>query len=534
MKASSLAKAILAARPAFLAVYCSVYGGSPDLLPQQTANFAPPNLAHADQMGKTFAEWAEGLDRDGIEVHQEGASARFSAVEHAPVFGRHPGAVAARAKAAQFYRALIQRAVEMRGAHSFTIPAASEQGYAVACHEALAAVGRYRAALASLAALPPVDAPADRPELAAVAADARKKAEADVGRAVAMHTTACAEAIAAGFVADHGPWFRVCKDDGSDAPSGVYVVGVEVLGVASGLLAKCHANLDPQHGGGVYGFGATVPSECRSACEVALDLARAGVRLPESARYVTSRVDPDALVAAMLLSGRIRPELISPTGMDALRELARLDDGSPTTTNVWQPVIKAYTVGDSRTWGPLGQLMIPGKMAPLWVLEAFVTTTLYSSLIPAHCGSELTAALETAAQHSIRVADAPATAARFTVDGAVAYASDLPVAGANWMAAYSRAPIAVLSFVRPGTAVRAYTVAVCRDVGPAAAQFVDAFERATGEPGVWAGPKGGTLTGSRGPTRLDLSAVVRAANQAARECGISPTQSSGQSPFALR
>lgn len=518
MKASVLARTILGARSSFLAVYCSIYGGEPSSLPQQTANFAPPSIAHADACGKTFSEWAESLDRDGIEVHQEGATARFAAVDSAPAFGRHPGAVAARAKTAQFYRALIARAVEIRDAHSFMIPAAAEQGYAVACHEGLASAGRYRTALTVLSSLPVAGfVPSDRPELATAAAqdaERRKKLEADVGRAVSMHSTACAEAVGAGFVADHGPWFRAAKGDGSDAPRGVYTVGVEVVAGDAGLLAACHANLDPQHGGGVYGFGAAVPTEGRAACMVALDLVRAGVRLPESTRYVTSRVDPDALVAAMLLSGKIRPELISPLGMERLDELARLDDGTPTTAPCWQPVIKAHSVGDSEVWGPLGQMMVPGRMASLSDLESFVVATLYRVALPSGACTDAHIALME------RIRSAPQTAAQFAVDGAVAFASDLPIAGANFMAAYSRAPIAVMGFVRPGTSDRAYTVAVCRDVGPAASRFVDAFERLTGEPGVWAGPRPGTLTGSRGPTRLSLSDVVRVANAAARECGV--------------
>jgi hypothetical protein len=530
MKASVLARTILGSRSAFLAVYCSIYGGSPESLPQQTPNFAPPSLAHADACGKTFAEWAESLERSGIEVHQEGAAARFAAVENAPTFGRHPGAVAARAKTAQFYRALIQRAVELRGAHSFTIPAATAQGYAVTCHEALASAGRYRTAVAALAGLPVAGAaPADRPELAAAAehdAERRKKLESDVGRAIAMHTTACAEAVGAGLAADHGPWFREVST-AEDVPRGVYVVGVEVW-AGHPALSACQANLDPQHGGGVYGFGSLVPArKGEAACKVAQNMAFAGLQLPESTRFVTSRMDPDALVAAMLLSGRLRPELISMTGAELIEELARLDDGTPALSPCWQPSVKAHSVGDHPFWGGIGKLMIPPRPGQpdtrpsLRVLEILIAARLYGAGMGIDAkDEELQRAADAVDAYSTVLDRAQALVGRFDVVGSVAYAVDMPVGAGVWAAAYANAPIGVLSFVRPGTTGRAYTVAVCRDVGPAATEFVEAFERIAGEPDVWAGPKGGTLTGSRGPTRLALADVVRVANEAARECGI--------------
>lgn len=493
---------------AFLRAYCDAYGGDPSTLPASSAQ--PPSRGHAENMGKTLLEWSGRLDAAGIQVHQEGAIARFHAASLADDHGRPPPAAAARKKTAAFYEECLRRAVRMSDARSYEIPAASHQGAIVASHEALAAANDYRGAAKTHAEF---TADPSRPELI----EEGKKIAAQAGRAASMHATACAEAIAAWRIADQGPWFRVVQKP-EDVPVGPFVVGVEVW-ANSPVLPRLHANLDPQHGGGTYGLGGQ-PFGAKAACDAALIFRSVFPALPESTRYVTTRLDPDALLAAMILSGRVPLSLLGlvSRGRRALEELAFIDS-SESRPGGWTQEIRVQSVGDDPTWGPVGALMIPGRVASLDVLEGAVL----SALTGAEPGSEHAAAIEA---HRAQWARVPELARRFDVDGPIAFAADLPVGAGTWAACYTRAPIGVLSFVRPGTADRAFTVAACRDLGKIGQEFVAEFNRAMNdsEPGTWAGAAG--ITGSRRPTTHSLATVVAAARRIATRLGIRGTESS--------
>lgn len=510
MLASTLIRSILATT-AYLAVYCDVYGSTPAALP---AAGPPPSRGHADNMGKTLEEWGKRLDAAGIQVHQEGAIARFEAAALAEDYGRPTAAADARKRTANFYAKVLRRAVEMRSAHSFTIPAADAQGAFVAGHEALAAAAEFSVAAAAVKTF---TADPARPELLAEA----EKLRATLGRAASMHTTACAEAVAAGRVADGGAWFRQVSDrpfDPATMPTGGhFTVGVE-LWAGHPAIGLCQAVLDPQHGGGTYGFGRQPADGCVAACDAALSLREQGLVLPDSTRYVTARVDPDSLLAAMILSGRIPlPLLQSVYTRGVIRRLAERDAALPRAGG-WQPVFRPQTVGDDDQWGPVGALMIPTRKGvdptTLEDLEAAVLSVITGgarSIMHVAAAEKHAADMDRAA-HVI--------AAQFTVEGPIAFAVDLPVGGGTWAACYSRAPIGVLSFVRPGTADRAFTVAVCGDLGPQGPEFIRRFNAAANatEPGTWAGAAG--ITGSRKPTDRSLEQVVLLARQIATDLGV--------------
>lgn len=503
MLASSLIKSFVSSTE-YLRLYCTTFGS--DLASLPSAGVAPPSRSHAENMARTMTEWATRLDAAGIQVHQEGAMARFAAAVDADAWGRPDGARAARAKTAGFYRAVLERAVELRGAHTFAIPAASHQGAWVASHEALAAATEFRSAQAAIAEM--TAAGSARPELAAEA----DKLRATLGRSASMHQTACAEAASAWRAAEGGAWLRqVAKPE--DVPVGPLVIGVEVWG-GSPVLARLHGNLDPQHAGGVYGFGVQPVSGCLAACDAALSLREQGVVLPESTRYVTTRMDPDALVAAMLLSGRIPLELArTQLVRSRIGELALLDSGAPLHGR-WVPHFLVQSVGDHKMWGPIANMCMQG--APLPDLEAAVLWTLQQETwIGAPGMAERASDVHYASMLEAR----NVTAGRFSVDGPIAYASGLPMTGGAWAACYSRAPIGVLEFARGGT--RAFTVAACRDLGPQSAAFVRAFQAAANaadSDGKWAGASG--ITGSRGASRLSLTEVVAIARAQAIALGI--------------
>jgi hypothetical protein len=507
MLASSLIRSFVST-PAFLRAYCDSYGGDPAALP---AAGPPPSRGHAENMGRTLQEWAGRLDAAGVQVHQEGAIARFESAAQADDYGRPPPAAAARKKTSSFYAEVLRRAVALRGANSFTIPASAYQGAVVATHEAGASAAEF---FAAEKAARDFSADPSRPELMAEA----EKLKGTLGRAASMHQTACSEAVASWRIAEGGSWFRQISDrpfDPASMPNGGHlIVGVEVW-AGHPALAHCHASLDPQHGGGIYGFGRQPATGCIAACDAAMSLREQGLVLPESARYVTARTDPDSFVAAMILSGRVPLPLFQGSGhaREKIRRLAERDAAIPREGG-WKPEFRPQTVGDDGIWGPVGALMIPRNGVPPTPLEE-----LEAAVLAVLTGAEGSALFEAAREkHGLDMARAQADIApRFAVDGPVASAVDLPVGGGTWAACYSRAPIGVLSFIRPGTSTRAYTVAACGDLGPQAAQFIAAFHREIGEPG-WAGTGG--ITGSRQPTMRTLAEVVAAAKRAAASVGI--------------
>ena len=510
----------------FLALYVTTFapGVSASALPETCP---PPgaSLVHARTMATTLTKWAQRLDAAGIQVHQEGAVARFLGGLAAPVFGRHPGAVATRSKTIQFYADVLRASVDAARSRTYQIPASSWQGASVALTEATASAQAFHAARAALDA-PTQTWPTDRPELAHLVESAtqadRKALESAAGRAVAMHTTAMAEAIGCLYVAEGGPWLRIVQ-----APTDLVVMGQGLIvgvEVATGpLSAALAANLDPQHGGGTFGLGHQ-PVGALAACDAAVQVVTAlGSALPVTTRYVTTRMDPDALVAAMVLSGRIPLPLVVAAQAD-IQDLAELDSSRPVDGG-WRPgVRKPQTVADHPFWGAVGALCLSytrggDGAATLADLEAAVLASL----------RQTTGRLATEHQRIVTAwTQADELAQRVQVAGVVAAGTNFPIGASTFAVLYERAPIGVLvtdsfPFRSPSGTVtgRKFTVACSRDLGEQGALFTSAFRRlvVTAESG-WGGA--GTISGSpmSGPSKLDAATVIRCAQQAAAEVGI--------------
>ena len=516
----------------YMGLYCEHYapGVAPAALPQT----APPpgaSVTHAATLAKTLGEWAARLDAAGVQVHQEGATARFASVAQAPAFGRHPGAVASRAKTAAFFAAVIETAVGASRARSYEIPAASWQGASVALTEAAASAAAFHAAVVA-AAWPSTE---ERPELAAARAqDEATRAQA-IGRAVAMHTTALAEAIGALRVAEGGDWLFIATDPAQLPPADAgLLVGVEVQ-ATSPLLRALVANLDPQHGGGTFGLGCQPAG--RAACTAAIEVVRAlGAPLPRSTRYVTTRLDPDSLVAAMILSGRVPLEMAEASA--ALADLAELDDSSASPAP-WRPGRQGpQAVADDFAWGPVGAMCLaasrPGGPT-LPQLEAAVIAAL-TGLTPDEQG--LCPASYADAYEAHEAAMAAAGALKATPIGGVPFGVDWPIGPGGWMRAYETAPVAVLAHerfpFRGGAPGRKYTIGTHRGC-PRARDFHIALRARLGA--GWGG--GETITGSpmSGPCPLTHEQVAAAVAGAAAEVGITlPTAagSGGSSVARLR
>jgi hypothetical protein len=495
---------------------------APDATATLPETCPPPgaSLTHARTMATTLVEWAARLDAAGVQVHQEGAIARFLGSAQAPDFGRNVGAVGARRKTVGFYAAVLKAAVGQSHARTYLIPASSWQGASVALTEAQASAAAFHAARAALDA-PAQTWPTDRPELAHLAAQApaqdRTTLEREAGRAAAMHQTAMAEALGCLVVAESGPWFRQVSTP-ADLPTGCLVVGVEVF--PGPLLGALAANLDPQHGGGTFGLGCQ-PAGAIAACDAAIQIVSSlGGPLPASTRYVTPRVDPDALVAAMILSGRI--PLAIAAGDLSIRELADFDSSS-TGGLAWVPsaAVEPQTVSDSPRWGAVGQMCLAfvrgGEGAPtLAHLEAAVWSAIGAPETLGYRAQKV--------QVEQQLQRAQGLIAQVQVAGPIGLGVEFPMGAGTFGAVYARAPIAILVTDRfpfrgqsPG---RKFTVACHRGVAQGA-EFHRAFRRliASAEQG-WGGAE--TITGSpmTGPSRLTAEQVVAFARDAAGEVGI--------------
>jgi hypothetical protein len=463
------------------------------------------------------------LDSQGVQVHQEGALARWSGAKNAPTYGRNPGAVAARGATADFIAAVLTAAVRGAKANSYAVPATLHQGVSVALTEAKTSANAYYSAMTAIAGLANWGDTSGRPELAAEVektAAERKRLEGDAGRAVAMHTTAMAESLGCMFAAEGGDWIRVMKSD-QDAVAALkamgegLIVGVEV---PAGPLARALvANLDPQHGGGIFGLGCqpTARAASTAAIEVVQKLGRP---LPAGTRYVVCRMDPDAILAALVLSGRVPWQLLD---MWEVNRLAILDDNAPAAAYTWVPGTRdAQTVGDDPTWGPLGSLCLSFTRGTLPLAE--LTTAAIEVALDTHAS---TATLVAARQEwSLSTEAISNHVNRIATIGTIAAASDMPIGPRTWVEVYARAPIGILEAtnfpVAPGKKGRKFTVGVAREAGPHGANFTDAFRRRIEslESG-WGG--GIAITGSPfgRSSGLTLDQVVGVAAAAAAEVG---------------
>ena len=346
--------------------------------------------------------------------------------------------------------------------------------------------------------------------------------EAAAGRAAAMHQTSSAErgehtALQLGGA----DWFRVAQ---APIPEwrGLPVIGVEVV-AGSPLLPSLVGNLDPQHGGGTFGLGAAHDPASVAACDAAMWIVRQrGAPLPPVVyRFATNRMDPDALVAAMILSGRI-PLGVAQAALPLILELAELDSSAPVAGQTWRPSaeIEPQTVADHPTWGPVAALCLAysrpaaGETPPtLADLEGAVWSALGGGAYPT---TLYAAEAERHAQTLRRAAILPVS-----VQGPIAFGVDLPFGPGTWGALYCRAPIGVLSATQPGLpGARKYTIATHRAM-TGTVEFHAAFRRLVGavEPG-WGGAE--TITGSplKGGSALPLSQVLGFAQSAAIEAGV--------------
>lgn len=500
---------------AFMRLYLEVYGDGTPLLDTFVPTPVTPfraSKAHAAQLAATLIEWAQRLDRADVQVHQEGALARFEGAAQAPMFGRNVGAQNARTKTTQFYAAVIRAAVATAHSRTYTIPATLWQGASVALTEAVASAATFHAASDALNQQPP----ADRPELAHLSRDP-KELQRDLGRAAAMHQTAMAETIGCLWTAEGGPWLRVVNSVEQLREMGQgLIVGVEIpQGDLSRVLV---ANLDPQHGGGTFGLG-TQPVDAFAACDAAIQIVAAlGRPLPTTTRYVTTRMDPDSLVAAMILSGRI-PLGTALANQRLIDELAVLDDGRPSGVPWVKKAPEPQTVGDHLEWGAVGALCLAytrsgAPASALMGLEAAVWAALGASAMLNYT--------EARSRQGSAWSAIPDILKRIRACGNVAVGKDLPFGAATWPAIYSVAPIGLLDSASPsGGAGRKYTVACHRGLGDRGPEFHAAFRRLVGflEKG-WAGAA--TITGSPlpGGSMLTQDQVLQLVQQAAREAGI--------------
>ena len=235
----------------------------------------------------------------------------------------------------------------------------------------------------------------------------------------------------------------VSRDQRLNGGGGYY--GVEVpAGFA--CLQDLGGNVDPQHGGGVFHYNdGSIASSALSAAGVADSV----VWLAEwPVTFVTARLDPDALVAAMLLDGML------PRGTDAVARLSRLDTG--TLHPEYRAELVVRTVGDDPQWGPVAALCMQWPKVSTDTLVAAVQHVVIGSPAPAEYLAARAA--YDAAWQKIQSDILP----RMTRLGQfVARGADLPfVAGSGAMAAaYSIAPVAALSTMINGK--RKHTIAVC-------------------------------------------------------------------------
>ena len=235
----------------------------------------------------------------------------------------------------------------------------------------------------------------------------------------------------------------VSRDSRCDDGGAYY--GVEVPEGFACLSSLC-GNVDPQHGGGIFHYNeGSIASSTLSAAGVA-DSVVWLVEWPVT--FVTARLDPDALVAAMLLDGLI------PRGTDAVARLSRLDTG--TLHPEYKADLVVRTVGDDPQWGPVAALCAQWPKVSTDTLVAAVQHVVIGSPAP----DEYLAARAThvAAWQKVQSDILP----RLTRLGQfVARGVDLPfVAGSGAMAAaYSIGPVAALSTMIRGQ--RKHTLAVC-------------------------------------------------------------------------
>ena len=474
------------------------------------ANGRPPTQGHAMSMAKTLREWGEELKHRNLQVHQEGALSRFKNAQNAPGYGRHPGAVAARKKTLGFYYSVLVAAIAKRRCNTFDIPAMNAQAYEVAVEETSAAKERFVKATQAVESLKADMQKAPRPELETVLESARKTQS----RAVNMHNTAMAEAVACGIAAEGGAEFRVVHK-ASELPVDTLRIGIEVV-KNSNILPCMHANLDPQHGGGVFGFGMQVEG-AMAACDAAFKLVAKGLRLPRQAKYFTNRADPDSVMAWLILSGKI-PVGIVDANYERLLILANLDNGDAEPAWVWQPgYIVPQTVSDSPTWGTLSTLCFEYTKGhtTLEMLEEVAIATLTGSTSPVTAQAK-----ERWEQASVR-----ATEVKFQLRKNLVYAVDAPVGPGLFSQGYAKAPIVLLQTHKfpfrdrePGLK---YTVAICREAGPYVEKFVVNFrERMAKLEAGWDGPTSITGSPMNKPSTLPLQAVIQEANLAATACGL--------------
>lgn len=324
-------------------------------------------------------------------------------------------------------------------------------------------------------------------------------------------------------------WFQQVSTE-ADVPTG-YVVGVEVP-AGHPVLSCCSENLDPQHGGSI-GFGGFTGE---AACTVAAAWVQR-FAMPLSAWYVTTRIDPDSLVTAMILSGRIPAPLLTVADVqERLRLLAVMDSGSPLTGG-WRPELKPQSVADCPVWGPVAAMCLAYLARRQWLTECakvqpeqplppekgngVTLSELEAAAIATLLGSPRTPLLALFTERAmVAWGQAADLAMCFRVDGAVAIGTDLPFLTGTWAAAYSRAPIGLLSAILRGQ--RKFTVACSRDLGLQGSKFFAAFKSrvAVLESG-WGGQ--GTIIGSPfAGTNLTLEQVLDAVQTAARDAGIKP------------
>lgn len=234
---------------------------------------------------------------------------------------------------------------------------------------------------------------------------------------------------------------------------GARYCGVEVEAEAR-CLKSLNANVDPQHGGGTFGFH-HLPCLSRpsSAAYTAwfLKTQRAAEGLIDADTvFVTTRLDPDSLVAAMILGDEFSAEELEAM-YDSVKRLSLLDTG--TLHDMWLPKFVPRTVGDDAVFGPLAALCMQYPRVSLETLIQSARFVLLNQEIDAAAPAEYTTA---ARKHTESWTQAKALIPRFECPDytPVAYGVDLPfVPGSGAFAAgYSLKPVVALSSTLPGMA----------------------------------------------------------------------------------
>lgn len=314
------------------------------------------------------------------------------------------------------------------------------------------------------------------------------------------------------------------------------VIGVEVPG-RHPQIGELSANLDPQHDGGVYGFGGAEEGVPEGVCAAmaAAHIIRAGWRPRGGEVYWAPRWDADACCAAAVLAGRIPPDVIDRGAVPGRLALLDAHDAPRRRPGTWKAARvfgqgeNAVSAGDAVADGLAGlnAIILAGR-SPIPAPEGVKPVSLDRAvalaadwLVGAH-SHELYRAAE--AVRTARERNAEAVREVLHLDRGIAV-----VDGARFPAgsyAYDVSPVAVLRTPLGGG--RYKVTIMCHPGAPEGAyEAIRDAEAAIREMGVrageagWGGPPGMLCSPFQGGSRLPLRDIVDAVADAMEARGVS-------------